>query len=900
MSDQGDASDGSSGVAPSVDDGDHDSRDDNFHSRDVVDNPQEVVGPGEEVRPPTGYPEGPLAFGAPWDAFNDGEWRAFAGRVFGFDSLPEPMALRRLDTNIQAVPDASRTPSPEAEAEAHPRRRRMLVLLDGSSEASTVSIDSFSDLEESSDDEQPREHVVQLVETGGATSANRYRRIMDWTGHYSQDFEVFADGNIQNDTDCSSSLGWSDLFSTDDEADDSQAEVEEEDFGLDLLFETAPGPRSSSDPIMGSDSLCPPDFHDAHAPSSVAEHEELLRTHRARVEWTASFHSGRSFGDDAGASGSRRNDVSDFRATSYGETSAQGFEREGRLRALRARAAFDNALGSNLQVQLVRIPDIPRASPLFGDVQALLQSATDVPQDTKGKGKEVPQKGKGKAVPENAGLRSGPAQSPGFVADSGPVAPVPEIVGTSEDMQVLEAADDLLSGNEGGTLIQNGPPSRAYFDWRTDIPRNLSDDDEMLLGDFQRRAEPWPPRAQEHDAPYYSEEEIGDAWTSGGDRYRHISDSWPEQLESSDDDFRNVPSGTSNLIADPSATTATTEHPFLTTTRAMSIWTTPLSEPDDWASTLALIPAQLDLPAGARWHEHPRVSRYAHRRLNAPPPRTAAAPTPAPTSPPPSGYKRRQKRRVCYPRLRRSVKEEEEDKPLPWEQARVVIEACITQHYQGAFPVTLAEFARVQEYLDAGGRGREPLRREQGWHDSEQWRSSWRNQIIFEDVREMVESWGDECEGLVRYRDLARLVFAKETPAELEREEMEGYTGDSEDEGGIDGGPFGWLQEKHYAIIPRTSEEREQRSPWPFREELPDPELGYVNEDEDCGDCGCTMCIRLRTTGLQLTETALTTDLEHEEGCEKCKCKQCKQVKHKQAESAHADYLETHGGQLFE
>jgi hypothetical protein len=183
MSDQGDASDGSSGVAPSVDDGDHDCRDGIFHSRDVVDNPQEVVEPGEEVRPPTAYPEGPLAFGAPWDAFNDGEWRAFASRVFGFGSLPEPMALRRLNTNIQAVQEASMIPSPDTEAEAQPRRR-MLVLLDGSSQASTVSIDSFSDLEESSKHEQPREHEVQLVETGGATSpADRKRRIMDWTGH---------------------------------------------------------------------------------------------------------------------------------------------------------------------------------------------------------------------------------------------------------------------------------------------------------------------------------------------------------------------------------------------------------------------------------------------------------------------------------------------------------------------------------------------------------------------------------------------------------------------------------------------------------------------------------------------------------------------------------------------
>jgi hypothetical protein len=270
----------------------------------------------------------------------------------------------------------------------------------------------------------------------------------------------------------------------------------------------------------------------------------------------------------------------------------------------------------------------------------------------------------------------------------------------------------------------------------------------------------------------------------------------------------------------------------------MSVWATPATDtPDDWCAALAAFPIQSDLPASARWYEHPRISRYAHRRFGAAP-WTPAAPTPTAAPPAPTRNKRRQKRQICYPRLRRQPSDE--NSPLPWNLAQIIVKASSLGHYHGAFPVTIGEFKRIQAYREADSRGREPLRREVLWIDSKQWKHPWKDQATFEDVKDMVCSWGyNRAMMPVLNRDLElmleRKARAHEFAMESKREDLDGYIGGSEDEGGFEDGRYPWKHKESYVFKRRSTQQKRRKDPWPFEDEYPDCRVRhYHSTDEEC------------------------------------------------------------------
>ncbi|KAA8893547.1 hypothetical protein FN846DRAFT_514828 [Sphaerosporella brunnea] len=283
----------------------------------------------------------------------------------------------------------------------------------------------------------------------------------------------------------------------------------------------------------------------------------------------------------------------------------------------------------------------------------------------------------------------------------------------------------------------------------------------------------------------------------------------------------------------------------------MSLWD---YEPPElnWAATLAAIPPQLNLPAGARWYEHPRVSRYALHRIVDEPPQTPPPPPPpppptTPEPPPPrsTGSGRRKQRLLAYPRFRID-RQRDDDLPLPWHMALKVVRHRVAGEYAGAFPVTLGEFRRIEEYMEADSRGRLPLR------IPPRCVGAWRKQRLEADAIAMIDSWG--CPGFSpsTYGDMARKLFeldGAQAGRVLGRyqDEEDGYLGDSEDAGEAQG---------------RTEKEDWQSSP--FDEDDPRP-----GGDDDTPvarlKCDCLFCIRQRTRGDSFPE-GNKDDMSNEEG----------------------------------
>ncbi|KAF8538600.1 hypothetical protein BDD12DRAFT_910669 [Trichophaea hybrida] len=233
-----------------------------------------------------------------------------------------------------------------------------------------------------------------------------------------------------------------------------------------------------------------------------------------------------------------------------------------------------------------------------------------------------------------------------------------------------------------------------------------------------------------------------------------------------------------------------------------------------WASTLASLPPPTDLgPNTPWWQLHPRPRFTSYR----------------PTIPPSQPRRRRRRRRKYRPPLCTI-----DNTPLTLSRALTTIKLLTLGHYSGPFPITNAEFFRIQEFRDAESRGRSPVRRPREWCATGEWR---KQEIVGVKEREgmnaLLRHWGWDgrdvgwnwqfsgaVEGLLKMLDEGE---------EEKGSEGSGYSGCSEEQGGKEGGLWGWgdgveeNEDEVYPVFPERSRE----------EGFADEEDGTLEEEEE-------------------------------------------------------------------
>jgi len=224
----------------------------------------------------------------------------------------------------------------------------------------------------------------------------------------------------------------------------------------------------------------------------------------------------------------------------------------------------------------------------------------------------------------------------------------------------------------------------------------------------------------------------------------------------------------------------------------------------NWAGTLAAVTPTDSPSLNAHWYDCPRIPR-AGRTISQVQFR----------SPP---RKPRKKSRYI-PRSPAS-----DELPLPLNLAEKMIELLRIGAYNGTFPTTLGEYRRIQQYRDAGGRGRNPLPRPRGYWMSDAGCRDWYRQPLFVDVETLVKSWGWYGEIPIIHAELAIIIEAlcdihKRTRmfhddrrglnAEVHKHVVEsGYETDAESSGGKEGGKYGYKEHENYDFAPKGHHRR--------------------------------------------------------------------------------------------